>query len=190
MLFTAALTLCAAGAALCSIMPWYHCIHEWLCRSPTLRASLLQPALSFPLAKPALTRGCSHCLHPCLPASLSAAAPARRAVCHRPSLPAALLAKDMQRHSCLPPLLQSCRFGLLCTLLMSSSCRDLAPHRRSKWAETSTRKIIAMRAIRALSCLESAYMACVTATAHRSSNEMQLAIQLGDRQQGRHRSSD
>ena len=47
-----------------------------------------------------------------------------------------------------------------------------------------------MRAIPALSCLESAYMACVTATAHRSSNEMQLAIQLGDRQQGRHWSSD
>ena len=95
---------------------------------PLFVSSLFLLALSFSLAKPALTWGCSSCLPACLPA----ADPTHHAMCHSPSLPATLLAKDMLWHSCLPPLRQSCRFGLLCTLLMWSSCRDPAPHRRSK----------------------------------------------------------
>lgn len=144
--------------------------------------SLLLAACPFPYPNLLRSWGCSHRLPACRSSPPCA-------VCHRPSLRAVLLAKDTLWHSCLPPLLQSGRFVLLCTLLMPSSCRDPAPHRRSKWAETSTQKIIAMRAIPLLSCLESAYMVCVTAPAHRSSTEMQLATQLGDRQAGRHWSS-
>lgn len=127
LLFTAALKGCPEAAAFCS-MPCYHCIHEQLCCSPTVHAlpSPAGPVLS-------LSQTCFNSRLQPLPACLPAAAPARRTMCHRPSLPAMLLAKDMLWHSCLPPpLLQSCRFGLLCTLLMSSSCRDPAPHRRSK----------------------------------------------------------
>lgn len=89
--------------------------------------SLLLAALSFPFPYPNLLRswGCSHRLPVCRSSPPCA-------MCLRPSLRAVLLAKDTLWHSCLPPLLQSGRFVLLCTLLMSSSCRDPAPHRRSK----------------------------------------------------------
>lgn len=126
MLFVTSVKGCpAAAAAFCSV-PRSHCTDDCLCSSPRVRALPPPGSPVLSLIQTCFSGGCSRRLRVCRSSPPCA-------MCHRrPSLRAVLLAKDTLWHSCLPPLLQSGRFVSLCTLLMSSFCRDPAPHRRSK----------------------------------------------------------